>query len=156
MFCNRCGAKLPDDSRFCIKCGNKLRVLSSTEKRETFISKIKKWIDKISSNPTLNIVCIIVFILFLSFAYKSIKDNVEEIDHNKKLAEITRSIIELKEDNTFLGSPRSAKKELKEYNSQILKGYFIIVTNSIMIIVSLSGGTFMGTQLIKLRKNWGA
>lgn len=155
MFCNKCGSELPRDSQFCIKCGNKLEQLISIKGEKETNSKIKRRISKISSNPVLNIFFIITFIVILIIAYKLITSNLSEINFNRELAEITENIIELKEKSTFLGSSYLEKQELKEYNSQINKSYFIIMISSLMIILSLIGGTYLASKLIRLRKKQG-
>ncbi len=152
MFCNKCGTKLPSDSEFCIKCGSKLELVNSMKEEGTSISRVRKGINKISKNPSLNIFCIIIFIIALIAGYKLIKSNLSDINYNKELAEITEDIIELKESSTFLGSSYSEKQDLEEYKSQINKGYLTIVISSVMIIISLFGGTFLVSELIKLRK----
>jgi uncharacterized membrane protein YvbJ len=155
MFCNKCRTELPKDSEFCIKCGNKLEQPIFEKERQTKISKIKRIVSKIYSNPLLNIFTIIIFIVVLIIAYNLVKGNIAKVDNKKTLINITEEIIELKEQSVFLGSSCSEKRKLKEYQSQLYKGYLVIALSSMMIIISLFGSTFLISKLIKLRKKQG-
>lgn len=54
MFCIKCGTVIPDDAKFCFKCGNEIKVTSD----ESNVSKEKyqtnsKTVQEVSINPTI-------------------------------------------------------------------------------------------------------
>lgn len=42
MFCRKCGEQLPDDAKFCGKCGTKVELPSLNDKDESVKSKKEK------------------------------------------------------------------------------------------------------------------
>ena len=69
MFCTKCGAKNPEDAKFCYKCGNEMKVIKDkkmTEKPKSFHDNVQNKISLLKNKKWLYVI-IAVAVLLLGF-----------------------------------------------------------------------------------------
>ena len=109
MYCNNCGEKLPDNVKFCSKCGVEIKNDSTSKGKRFFSSKDKK--IKFVFILMLGIICILVGTLGVL-----LKD--KEVDNNNVQEELP-----LQQTEYFSEEEYDIYKNLAEEISQIEKRY---------------------------------
>ncbi len=114
MYCNNCGEKLPDNVKFCSKCGVEIKNDSTSKGKSFFGCKDKK--TKFVFILMLGIICILVGALGVMLKDKEVGNNHD--DNNVQGKELS-----LQQTEYFSEEEYDIYKNLAEEISQIEKQY---------------------------------
>ena len=147
MYCPKCGAELPDDSTFCVKCGTKLENLENKQviKRHLF--------RKLVRNPISNIALIIICIILTVVGFKTGRDNYPDIDNREKIVNLTQQLIDLTDSDPYvLGSSEKYKEELNKDKADYTKTLILTYGGYTLSILGAIGTCVLGYNLCIIYK----
>lgn len=131
MFCNKCGNEMPDDSKFCLKCGTKVASLSADSNNQPSVQETLN-INKKGSTITY----IFYFISVVGLGFSNIANFIKYMKFGWFKMSLASRILMTVED---------IEKTLNDTGEVI--GLSIFIVSVICLILALIFGVFAKPQL---------